>query len=573
MLTHLFIRDVVLIKELDLSLKSGLTVLTGETGAGKSILLDSLGLALGKRATGEIIRKGAEQSHVSASFDLPPSHAVFDFLLSQGLAKQEQGEPVILRRVITQDGRSRAYINDQAVGITTLRNAASLLVEIQGQHAQVGLTDQTTHRDLLDSFGVEEKTRLLVENAFETWKKSAAKLKKAKLSLEKSLQEEEWLRQTVDDLSKIAPQEGEEEKLAAQRVSLQQDERRSEAIAAAISELTPKDRRTQGPAASLRGASRALSRLLPSGIDAPSVEFTSPLQEQTQEALEALNAAEEALSHAETLLSRLASESIIDMSLLEETEERLFTLRAEARKHNISVQELPLFLKKLEEQLLHIDNGNAEISQYEEETKEARNKFEEAAESLSLIRQKAAILLEKAVMSELAPLKLERAKFIVSLTELPAENWNRFGKDDIAFLISANPGQEPGALGKVASGGELSRLMLALKVVLAGRSSLTTLVFDEVDSGVGGATASAIGERLQRVAQNIQVLAITHSPQVASCGQTQLRISKKVIDKETHTSAEPLSEEERLEEIARMLAGDKITDAARAAAHSLLRLS
>lgn len=573
MLTHLFIRDVVLIKELDLSLHAGLTVLTGETGAGKSILLDSLGLALGKRANSDIIRHGAEQSSVTASFELAPSHMIFSYLSAQGLSIPELGEPLILRRIITKDGRSRAYINDQAVGITTLRNAASLLVEIQGQHEQVGLADQNTHSDLLDAFGVNEALRTHVATCFDAWQKASSLLKSAQTSLEKARQEEEWLRQTVDDLSKIAPQEGEEEKLAAIRVSLQQEEKRGEAVTAALAELTPKDRRTPSPAAALRSASRALTRLLPSALDTPILDSSSTQQEQTQEALDALNAAEEALAHAETLLSRLASDIGIESSLLEETEERLFTLRAEARKHNMSVTELPLFLKNLEAQLVQIDNGNAEISHYEEETARTRAAFEEAAYKLSQARKKAAKLLERAVLDELAPLKLERARFIVDITPLPKENWNRLGSDHIAFLIAANPGQMPGPLGKVASGGELSRLMLALKVVLAGRSSLTTLVFDEVDSGVGGATASAIGERLQRVAQNIQVLAITHSPQVAACGNQQLRISKKIIDKQTHTSAEPLSDDERLEEIARMLAGDKITDAARAAAHSLLRLS
>lgn len=573
MLTHLSIRDVVLIEKLDLPFHGGLTALTGETGAGKSILLDSLGLALGERTSNRIIRAGATQSSVTATFELPSDHPVYELLHDKGIASIEEGKPLILRRIVPKEGRSRAYVCDQPISISVLRDVASLLVEIQGQHEQMGLANQSAHQTLLDAFGVPQQLRRQVAHCWDEWQNSLRTLNKTRKDVEDASKEEDWLRQVVDDLSALAPKEGEEDELAALRVKLQQDERRGEAVAAALAELTPKDRRTATPATALRSANRALSRLLPSPLDrAQSEEQETPSaqQEQAQEALTALEKAEEYLAEAETLLSRLAVDTTVDVRLLEETEERLFTLRSEARKHKISVSELPSFLETLNQRLASIDSSAEALARLEEQVRESRAAYEKAAQELSTARSKAARQIEARVMAELIPLKLERARFIVELSPLPAEQWNRHGMEQVAFLIAANPGQPPGPLGKVASGGELSRLMLALKVVLAGRSSLTTLVFDEVDSGVGGATASAIGERLNRVAKDVQVLAITHSPQVAAYGNHQLRIAKQVVNNQTQTSATPLTDEERREELARMLAGDIVTDAARAAADSLL---
>ncbi|GBQ04499.1 DNA repair protein RecN [Saccharibacter floricola] len=571
MLTHLSIRDVVLIEKLDLPLHAGLTALTGETGAGKSILLDSLGLALGERTNSRIIRAGADQSRVTAVFELPLNHPVYALLQELDITSVEEGEPLVLRRVVTKDGRSRAYICDHPLGINVLRRVAALLVEIQGQHEQMGLADPSIHLSLLDSFGVPRALRKHTTDCWQAWQKAQKALENARKAMDDAIRDEEWLRHTIDDLSALAPQEGEEEELAAQRIQLQHDERRGEAVASALSELTPRDRRSTTPANALRAASRALARLLPSPLEHEQEgEEASAHQQQAQEALDALDKAEEALAEAETLLSRLAADTGTDTRLLEDTEERLFTLRAEARKHHISVADLPNFLTELKERLSHIEQSSEELSALEKAAKDTRTTFEQSAHTLSEARHKAASRLEKKVMAELKPLKLERARFIVQLTPLAPDHWNRHGMEQGAFLIAANPGQPPGPLGKVASGGELSRLMLALKVVLAGQSSLTTLVFDEVDSGVGGATASAIGERLHRVAQNVQVLAITHSPQVAARGDQQLRIAKRVSHNQTQTLAEPLSHDERREEIARMLAGNTVTDAARAAADSLL---
>ncbi|GAB6854748.1 DNA repair protein RecN [Asaia astilbis] len=568
MLTHLSIRDVVLIERLDLPFHPGLTVLTGETGAGKSILLDSLGLALGDRASGGLVRAGADQAAVSACFEISDQHPVHQLLTEQGIALDDPHEPVVLRRTVTADARSRAYVNDQPIGVGLLRRIAALLVEIQGQHDQMGLADQATHLDLLDAFGVDRAIRDQVARSYRRWIEATAALATALSEMEATRREEDWLRQAVDDLSVLAPQEDEEEHLAALRIGLQQGERRGEAIAAALAELTPRDRRSATPAAALRSASRTLARLLP----APGEENapSSAQQNQAQEALVALEKAEEALAEAETLLSRLAADADTDPRLLEETEERLFALRAAGRKHGVAVNELAALLASLQARLDALDSGNARIEQLQKETQEARALFAAEAEKLSAIRERAARRLETAVMAELKPVRLERARFIVSLNPLEPEAWNLRGKEQASFLIAANPGQPPGPLAKVASGGELSRLMLALKVVLAERSAIPTLVFDEVDSGVGGATASSIGDRLHRVAQDVQVLVVTHSPQVAARGDQHLRISKRIRKERTETSAEKLSAEERREEIARMLAGETITDAARTAADSLL---
>jgi len=568
MLTHLSIRDVVLIERLDLPFHPGLTVLTGETGAGKSILLDSLGLTLGDRASGGLVRAGADQAAVSACFEIPDGHPVHQLLAEQGIALDDPHEPVVLRRTVTADARSRAYVNDQPIGVGLLRRIAALLVEIQGQHDQMGLADQATHLDLLDAFGVERSTREAVARSYRRWIEATAALAAAQSEMEATRREEDWLRQAVDDLGVLAPQEDEEEQLAALRIGLQQGERRGEAIAAALAELTPRDRRSAAPAAALRSASRTLARLLP----APGEENapSSAQQQQAQEALVALEKAEEALAEAETLLSRLAADADTDPRLLEETEERLFALRAAGRKHGVAVNALASLLTSLQARLDALDSGNARIEQLQAETQAAREVFAAEAEKLSAIRARAARRLETAVMAELKPVRLERARFIVSLTPLEPEAWNLRGKEQASFLIAANPGQPPGPLAKVASGGELSRLMLALKVVLAERSAIPTLVFDEVDSGVGGATASSIGDRLHRVARDVQVLVVTHSPQVAARGDQHLRISKRIRKERTETLAEKLSPEERREEIARMLAGETITDAARTAADSLL---
>jgi DNA repair protein RecN (Recombination protein N) len=557
MLTDLSIRDVVLIDRLDLSFGPGLTVLTGETGAGKSILLDSLGLALGARAEASLVRTGTQQAVVAASFSPPAGHPAYAELAEQGLPIEEGH--IVLRRIVSADGRSRAYANDQPVGVAMLRRLGSLLVEVQGQHEQMGLADPAGHAALLDAYDVPATLRRQTAETWSAWRTARTALAQARADIEAASREEEWLRHAVDELTTLAPQEGEEARLAAERQTMQQSERRAESMAAALAELTPRDRRGAGPAAALRAAFRALDRL-------------TPEQGGTQSApvLEALSRAEEALAEAETLLSRLAQEAEADPRRLEQTEERLFALRAAARKHSVAVVALPDLLATLSARLRALETGGAQVAELEAAETSCRAAFETAAKKLSAERAAAAERLARAVARELPPLRLDKAKFVVEVEPLPEAGWGAAGIDAVRFLISTNPGQPPGPLARVASGGELSRLMLALKVVLAAGSSVPTMVFDEVDSGIGGATAASVGERLARVAAKLQVLVVTHSPQVAARGLAHLQVAKRAAKGRAETLVLPLDRLARREEIARMLAGEHITEAARAAADALL---
>jgi len=556
MLTALSIRDVVLIERLDLHFGPGLTTLTGETGAGKSILLDSLGLALGARADAGLIRKGAEQAVVSAVFSVASGHPSAGLLEEQGL---DGADEIVLRRIISRDGRSRALVNDQPVGVALLKKLSLLLIEVQGQHEQVGLADPTNHLALLDAFHVPATARETVAGGFKAWKEAASRLQAAEQKIAEAARDEELLRHSVQELSTLNPQPGEEEQLAAERLHLQSGERRAEAIAAALAELTPKDRRALGPASHLRAAARALARLT-----APSGEHPAAA------AMHAIERAEEALAEAEAQLNRLAYEAQADPRALEATEERLFSLRAAARKHGVNVAVLPEYLQELRGKLEALETGAADIVELTRETESRRAAYIEAAAALSTLRETAAARLTKALALELPPLKLDRARFVVEQTRLPETAWNARGTDSIRFLIATNPGDTPGALDKIASGGELSRLMLGLKVVLTGGAAVETLIFDEVDSGIGGATAAAVGDRLARVAETVQVLVVTHSPQVAARGAAHLRVAKQVGKDRAVTQVDVLDAAERREEIARMLAGEFITDAAREAATSLL---
>jgi DNA repair protein RecN (Recombination protein N) len=561
-LTALSIRDVVLIERLDLVFDRGLTVLTGETGAGKSILLDSLGLALGARAETGLVRSSAEQASVSACFSVADNHALTAILDEHGLAADEE---IVLRRVVTRDGRSRAFVNDHPVGVALLRRVGALLVEVQGQHEQMSLADPASHATLLDAFGVPATLRLAVSAAWQAWRDALHRLEQAREAIAAAERDEEWLRHAVDELATLAPRIDEEETLARERQRLQQNERRAEAIASALAELTPKDRRAAGPAASLRAASRSLQRLAPPGQPgAPNANPADP-------AIAALERAEEALAEAETLLTRMIADADVDPRLLEQSEERLFALRAAARKHGVTVPDLPELLDTLAARLAALETGAAEITALEQAARDTKDRYVAAATSLSAARATAAGKLQKAVGKELPPLRLDKARFFAEVTTLPRTGWGPAGIDQVRFLIATNPGQEPGPLARVASGGELSRLMLAMKVVLSAGSAVPTLVFDEVDSGIGGATAAAVGERLARVAEGVQVLVVTHSPQVAARGSAHLRVAKAATRDRTATTVDHLNPNARREEIARMLAGEIVSDAARAAADDLLR--
>ncbi|MDB5369879.1 MAG: recN [Roseomonas sp.] len=555
MLVSLAIRDVVLIERLDLALGAGLTVLTGETGAGKSILLDSLGLALGQRAEAGMVRSGQSLASVVACFQLAPTHPALSLLSEQGIAAEDE---LVLRRVVQADGRSRAFVNDQPVGVGLLRRLGALLVEVQGQHDQVGLADPSTHAGLLDAFGALEPARTATSEAFRAWRGAERDLEAARDAIASAQRDEEWLRHASEELDALSPQEGEEDALAQERGTMQQSERRAEAVASALSDLQPRDRRGgAGPAAALRNAARALERL-------------PPPNEEAAPAITALGQAQDALAEAEGLLERLASGMAPDPRRLEHVEERLFALRAAARKHAVPVVELPALLRDLKARLAALDAGAERAGALEAAAAAARARYLEVAQSLSATRRATAGKLEEAVARELKPLKLDRARLHISIERRDERGWASDGLDRIMFLVSTNPGQKPGQLDKIASGGELSRLMLALKVVLARGSPVPTLVFDEVDSGIGGATAAAVGERLQRVAERLQVLVVTHSPQVAARGAQHLRVSKGIRADRAETRVDILAPATRREELARMLAGETVTEAARAAADSLL---
>ena len=557
MLLSLSIRDVVLIERLDLHFAAGLTALTGETGAGKSILLDSLGLALGARADSGLIRSGAEQAVVAAQFAVDGAHAAQALLAEHGL---ESGGEILVRRIVGRDGRSRALVNDQPVSVGFLKNLAALLIEVQGQHEQVGLADPANHILLLDSFGVPVAARADVAAAHKAWREAAVRLAEAERKIEETAREEEFLRHAADELGRLNPVAGEEDALAAERLRLQAGERRAEAIAAAIAELRPKDRRASGPGAALRGAARALARVT---VPAGAVNPAGP-------AMAAIERAEVALAEAEDFLDRMAATEEDDPRALEAVEERLFALRAVARKHGVQVAALAEFLADLRARLAALESGVADIAALSKQVVSLRADYVAKAAELSALRETAARALEAAIGAELPPLKLERARFVVERSMLAESGWGARGADGVKFLIATNPGEVPGALDKIASGGELSRLMLAMKVVLTSGAEIETLIFDEVDSGIGGATAAAVGERLARVAEGVQVLVVTHSPQVAARGAAQLRVAKRVRAERAVTEVDVISGDERREEIARMLAGEFVTDAARQAAMSLL---
>jgi DNA repair protein RecN (Recombination protein N) len=559
MLTALAIRDVVLIDRLDLTFGLGLTVLTGETGAGKSILLDSLGLALGGRAETGLVRAGAAQASVTVSFVPPAGHPLNALLAEQGLQAEDE---VVFRRVLSRDGRSRAFINDQPVGVALMRQAGSLLVEAQGQHEQIGLADPASHTAVLDIFGVALPLRDATTAAWRRWRGAIASLEAAQTAIAAAKRDEEWLRHAVAELAALAPGAEEEERLARERQELQQDRRAAEAVASALAELAPRDRRSPAPSAALHAASRCLARLVsPSHAGA-----ASPVGP----ALAALERAEEALAEAESLLTRLAAEPEADPSRLDQAEERLFALRAAARKHAVAVADLPGLFETLVARLAALEGGALEVETLEQTVRQARKAYLHAGAALGAARRTAAARLDRAVAKELPPLRLARTRFRAEVFALDEREWGPMGTETVRFLIATNPGQEFGPLGRIASGGELSRLMLALKVVLSSGSSVPTLVFDEVDADIGGATAAAVGERLTRVAERVQVLVVTHSPQVAARGAAHLLVSKQTARGRTATRVDRLDALARREEIARMLAGETITEAARAAADDLL---
>ena len=552
MLSALSVRNIVLIDQLDLALDAGLTVLTGETGAGKSILLDALTLALGGRGDAALVRAGAESGQVVAVLQLPRRHPARAALRDNAVADDED---VILRRVQFPDGRTRAFINDQPVSAGLLRSIGALVVEIHGQHDDRALVDAATHRTLLDAFGGHDGLVVEVEAAHAALAAAVAAVDAQRAVIAEATEREEYARHTVNELSDLAPEEGEEEVLAERRQRLMQLEKAAE-------EVRDADEILNGPMApgpALAGLMRRLMRK----ADAGAAVF--------QPVVEALDASLVSLDATSEALERLKQEMAFDPSDLERVEERLFALRAVARKHHTSCDGLLEVLARYSADLEMLQSGEAALVALEAAANAARTRYLEAALQLSAARAEAAAALTGAVEKELPDLKLGAARFIVEL-QSDRERVAATGFDQVAFHVQTNPGTLPGPLLKVASGGELSRFLLALKVVLADRGSAPVLIFDEIDTGVGGAVADAIGRRLARLAGKVQVLSVTHAPQVAARAQSHLLIEKQAVEEGAfvRTHVRGLDLEARREELARMLAGAKVTEEARAAAGKLI---
>ncbi|HSV27995.1 MAG TPA: DNA repair protein RecN [Candidatus Omnitrophota bacterium] len=553
MLVSLSIRDVVLIEKLDLAFDGGLSVFTGETGAGKSILLDSLSLALGARADSGLVRHGAAQLTVIAEFDPPAIHPARALLAEQDI--DTDGQPLLLRRVVTADGRSRAYVNDQAVSVGLLRKVGDELVEIHGQFDSHGLLDPTTHLPVLDAFGGLVQSRRAVKAAWDAWRAARNRRTEAEALLARAKAEEEDLRHAHDELASLAPKPGEEAELAQSRAVMMHGEKLLEAMNGAMAALAQRGE----VEASLRSAQRLLERV----ADRAEGKLDGVIAALDRAAMEA--------AEAVGLLERASGEIDLDPRHLEKVEERLFALRSAARKHGVEVDGLADLMNSLARQLAALEGGGDDLARLAREEQAARAAYAEAARALSKARAEAAARLDKAVAGELPPLKLDKATFGTRVAPLDEGQWGPDGLDAVEFQVSTNPGAPAGSLGKIASGGELSRFMLALKVVLARTSSTPTMVFDEVDSGIGGAVAAAVGERLARLGEGLQVLVVTHSPQVAARGRQHYRVAKRDTSMgKVATSVEQLPDAARREEIARMLAGETITDQARAAAESLM---
>ncbi|MDJ0977918.1 MAG: DNA repair protein RecN [Erythrobacter sp.] len=552
MLTRLSIRNIVLIEALDLDFARGLGVLTGETGAGKSILLDALGLVLGDRAEVRLVRSGEAKASVTASFEFDSVPPLVAEALEDADIEWEPGEPLLVRRQVKADGGSKAFVNDQPVSAALLRSLAPALVELHGQHDDRGFVNPRGHLALLDRYAGTNLDAL--RGAYEAWAKAEARLSEARRDVEQAKADEELLRAHLTELETLAPQVGEEEALAAQRIDLQKGEK----LSGDLEELRHIWEGSDAPLAALRVAARKLDRI-------------AGEHELLAEALAALDRAVIEAGEAEEKLEAAGHALVHDPQALDAAETRLFELRALARKHRCEVDALPDLMVEMRARLDAIEGGEAHLGELEAAALKAREAYQTAAAKASATRAKAARRLDKAVAAELAPLKLDAARFRTALDTLPEGRWGALGQDAAEFLIATNPGAPFAPLTKIASGGELSRFILALKVALAEKDGAGTIIFDEIDRGVGGAVASAIGERLARLAsEEGQLLAVTHSPQVAARGGLHYLIAKSSSGTVTKTSVVELDPPGRQEEIARMLSGAEITSEARAQADRLL---
>jgi|KBSSwiStaDraftv2_1062776.scaffolds.fasta_scaffold02802_5 DNA repair protein RecN (Recombination protein N) len=547
MLKQLAVHNIVLVERLELEFEPGLGVLTGETGAGKSILLDALGLALGARADSGLVRSGQDQAAVSAELDLPANHPVHALLRDQGISV-DPGEPLIVRRTLKSDGGSRGFIGATAVPAGLMRELGSLMAEIHGQHDDRGLLNPKGHRDLLDAFGGLDANS--VTDAWAEVARIEVELGQARADAAAAERDRDYLEHASGEIEQLAPEEGEETRLAEERAMMQAGVKAGESLTG-LDELLGG---SEGALAALRQAARRIER---GAADHPLLA----------EALAALDRSVIEASEAEDKIARAADALAFDPARLEQAEARLFDIRALARKHRVEADALAALGAQMREQLAAIEAGGERIADLDQQLAGARQAYSTAAEALSRSRHEAAVRLDTAVAAELAPLKLDAARFRTAIA--PAEA-GASGTDRVEFEVSTNPGAPFGPLTRIASGGELSRFILALKVALAEAGTAATMIFDEVDRGVGGAVASAIGERLARLAENSQVLVVTHSPQVAARASHHYRIEKAHGPEGTRTTVRRLNETERREEIARMLSGTSVTDEARAQAARLL---
>lgn len=554
MLSYLSVRNIVLIEELKLDFKTGLTVLTGETGAGKSILLDSLGLALGARADFGLLRKGSDRASVSATFELARDHPVWAVLDEAGI---EPSDELIIKRQLRADGKSPASINDEPVSVNLLRQCGDLLVESQGQFEGRGLLDSRNHLGLLDRACQHDDTLGKLKEAYHGWRLADKALMQAQSDLAKAKEEEEWLRDAVEQLDLLSPQQGEDEALSQERTLYTNLEKIAEALAIADDALNAE-----------AGAETALSRAL-SAVERVADSGAGKLDT----ALEALHRTMAELSEASAALGQASASLEADPARLTEIDDRLHEIRTQARKHNCTSDDLPQMHETLALRLAALDDSSGNLADLQAKLREWHDYYSKVAALISERRQAVAAKLDEAVMAELPPLKLEAARFATlcrAIATDDSEKWTNLGWDIVRFEAAANPGQDLAPIEKAASGGELARFLLALKVVLARTEAPKTLIFDEVDSGVGGAVAAAVGERLARLGAVSQTLVITHSPQVAAKGAHHYKIAKSAHDDSVISRTDMLSPQERVEEIARMLAGEQITDEARAAALTLL---
>ena len=555
MLVALSIRNIILIDRLDLEFSGGLSVMTGETGAGKSILLDAFALALGARGDASLVRKSEPQGQVTAVFEPDPGHQVLPILAENGIECSGQ---LILRRVQTPEGATRAFINDQPVSVQLLRRIGAALVEIHGQHDDRALTDAAAHRRLLDAYGGLTADAASVAERHERWQAALRALREHEAHIDSVRANADFLRHALEELTTLDPKLDEEESLAGRRQLMMHAER----IAGDLEEAHDALAGAGTDEARLAAVLRKLERQAVNARDI--VEpVTASLERLLVEINEARGAIEAGLAAA-----------AFDPAELEASEERLFALRALARKHKVPVADLPGLIGKFEAELEALDAGEHKVASLRKAAEQAAEDYRKTARALSKRRHATAAALDAAVIAELAPLRLDKARFITRIETGDEEEGGPTGLDRVAFWVQTNPGTDPGLLMKVASGGELARFMLALKVVLASRGSAPSLVFDEVDTGVGGATAAAIGQRLLRLSQDMQVIAITHAPQVAALAGAHMRIVKESMaagdGESVATRVEALEGETRREEIARMLAGQTVTDEARAAAERLM---